>query len=582
MDVLHRLADSTLVAFCIRGADWPRSFLSTTTLPDSWIGLVEKRDGRRRFVPSGEDPKPADDDWLVLVRNQRISLPIQVERAPAKSGQAVDAAGELLVSWATREDDLAALRRTLLADGALSRDALAAFVERSGAREALRGHVRGHEAATLVDEDTRAALSATIAQKLQKAGFDTGMLVEGVATLRCSCPALEQERKVEFSAAQRMHEIKARQAVEQAAAATAQRRIEGLSGLLTTLRDAAKSDEALRWHALLPALSPAERGKLLENLWRISPDQRVTTAIVAAGGRECVWLDPRRPETVTRRCEFDDSLGGLRSVAFDAGRNWLLVGAAAGVWIVEPSTGEIVSRHAVNAASPTQTGFNGAAIAGDSLYATHSQLGCRRWRLSSGAAGDAGVAVLEPLNGVPRTVRSPIADGAGRLLFAADDCVQVFDPRDDRLSLLTSVDATIHGLAIGGSRLYVSTSDGKVLEADLGQPDDVWIAHRAGGPIESLIARCWNDLVELVLPGGVQGIVSLYPQERVVTRLVDSSVPIRRAWAGDDIVVGLSDRRDQLVVLRGDASDSRGTAVALARVLGSSIQDVCLVSRAAT
>lgn len=578
-DVPRQLSDPTIAAICIAGAQWPRSFLSATVVPDSWIGLVEKRDGRRRFVPSGEDPRPDADDWLVLVRNKRITTPIRVESEIASCGRAVEAAADLLVRWPAREDDLSALRRTLLVDGVLSLDGLARFIADAGGRDALREHVRSHDAATLVDGDTREALGAALVQRLKKASFDSGMVVESVAGLRCTCAALEQERAVERSASQRMHEIKAREAVEQAAAAAAQRRIEGLSGLLATLRGAAKADESMKWHALLPALSPAERGKLLENLWRISPDHRVTTAIAAVGGNECVWLDPRRPETVTQRRAFDDSLGGLRSVAFDAPGNRLLIGAATGVWVVDAATGEINSRYAVADAGDIRTGFNGAAIIGGSLFATHSQLGCRRWTLNE---PDSPGSVLEVVNGVPKTVRCPIAVGEQQLLFAADDCIQSLDVRTGALRVLSSVDATIHALAVGGPRLYVSTADGKVLELDLAQPDDVWVTHRTGGPIESLSVRCWNDLVELVLPGGAQGIVSLYPQERVVTRLVDSPISVRRAWAGDDIVVGLSERRDRLIVLAGDATDRSGVTAALARITGTSIQDVCLVSAPAT
>ncbi len=42
------------------------------------MGLVQTRDGRRRFVPAGEDPRPESDGQLLLVRNRALTLPLDV------------------------------------------------------------------------------------------------------------------------------------------------------------------------------------------------------------------------------------------------------------------------------------------------------------------------------------------------------------------------------------------------------------------------------------------------------------------------------------------------------------------------
>src|SRR5262245_55112054 len=114
-DVLQRLADPTIVAFSLPGGAWPRSLLSSTLIPDAWMGLVEKRDGRRWFVPAGEQPRLEDADTLILVRNRPITVPVELSGVESADGNHVDAHGEMLVRWPARDDDLAALNRALLA-----------------------------------------------------------------------------------------------------------------------------------------------------------------------------------------------------------------------------------------------------------------------------------------------------------------------------------------------------------------------------------------------------------------------------------------------------------------------------------
>src|SRR5688572_9243507 len=112
-EFLNRLWEPALVALYLPGSAWPRSILSSTLIPDAWMGLVERRDGRRRLVPAGDDPRPDEDDLLLLVRNRLITVPLELRGGKARCGNIVDASCELLLKWAARDDDLAALRRSV-------------------------------------------------------------------------------------------------------------------------------------------------------------------------------------------------------------------------------------------------------------------------------------------------------------------------------------------------------------------------------------------------------------------------------------------------------------------------------------
>ena len=126
---LKRLNDPQVVALRCRGDAWPRSLLSATLIPDTWMGLVVHADGRRRFVPAGEDPQAQRDDTLVLVRNRAITVPLALADVRAADDHGVQANIELLVRWPTRDDDLAACFRDLR--GYVARIAAATAARRS-------------------------------------------------------------------------------------------------------------------------------------------------------------------------------------------------------------------------------------------------------------------------------------------------------------------------------------------------------------------------------------------------------------------------------------------------------------------
>ena len=103
------------------------------------------------------------------------------------------------------------------------------------------------------------------------------------------------------------------------------------------------------------------------------------------------------------------------------------------------------------------------------------------------------------------------------------------------------------------------------------------VVHRAQDAIESIHARRWNDLVELVIPADAQGVLGIYGDQGVATPLLECSTPIRRAWACDDVVVGLSDHRDSLIVMNANMPQRTGREVHVARMTGRSVQDACIV-----
>lgn len=574
-DVLNEMRDETLVAVAADGEDWPSGLLSRTLIPDKWMGLVETRDGRRRFVPAGDDPRPDDDDRLTLVRNRPLVAPLKVRGCKGAEGNLIHGGCEVLLRCGPNEHDLAAFRKRVVADERrLTSARLAERFARDGGREALEQFIRERSAEQLVHGSAKDELLEALRARLKKFCFEAGVTIERITGVEFSSDTFAEQEALKREAAQRMERIKAREMVESAALKATNRRLDDLKSVLEKLKLVAAGDEASQWHELLPALSPTERGRLLENLWRITPNRRAAEAIVVVAGNECIWFEPTDPERVLRRLTLDDSLGGLRSVDYAETERLLLVGASTGVWTV-PANGEGQPRAYPTPDSGLQpTGFNAATIVGHGLYATHSRLGAWRWSLDGPADARA---LLRPTDGRPRTVRSVTPTGDGRVLFAADQTLYVYEPAAAALSTFAQAADTIHAVAVLEGSVYVGTQDGTLLRAELARPGEWRVVQRTRDAIESVTARRWNDLVELVIPAADEGIQSVYGDEGVVVHLLDGGVDIRRAWASDDLVVGLSDHRDRLLVMNANLPERTARELPVARMIGHSIQDACIV-----
>ncbi len=540
------------------------------------MGLLQKPDGRRSLVPAGQDPALQRDDTLILVRSRAFAVPLNVDKAPAADTHLVRAVVEFMLRCPPRPDDLAALHQALLNGPQLAVQDVADAIDRAGGLAMLRGFVAERPASRLVHEDLRGELLERLRGELKRFLFSSGLVLDDVGKVEFASDTLTEHDALERDTARRVKELESRDLVERTALAATHRRLDDLGTILGKLKAAAQSDAGMRWRELLPTLTPSERGRLLENLWRLTPDRTTAAAIVAVTDRECVWLDPQQPREIAHQLALPGDLGGLRSVEHDPSRGWLLIGAATGVWAVLAQDRQVAGRFTVPDAGEPKTGFNSAVIVGDYLVATHSQLGCWRWAL---AAPDAAEPLLRPSGGVPRTVRAATATDDGHVLFAADDEVYVLTPAGQVRHTLPVGRGVVRDIAVLDRTVYVTTSDGLVLEDRWDAPDIWQVLYRRSGPIESIQARSWDDLVELVIPAGAEGVLGVYGHEGMTARLLAATAPIRRAWACDDTLVGLTESRDRLIVSNANMAQRAGVDVPLARLVGRSIQDACVVTR---
>lgn len=574
-DILRQLQNPTLLAIRVSGGDWPRALLSSTLIPDAWQGLVETRDGRRRFVPAGEDPQPDRDATLLLARSRRLAIPISASGLLSADGDDFAIDGELLTHWEPDLNQLAALLRQIPGSGELTQQHLFDALQTGGGAETLRRFCHERPSGALAAGDPRPDIETALREGLARFLFEYGLTLDRVTRVTVVSRAFTRRQAEQHAGRREIERIAARELLQQAALSAATKRLDLVGGLLEQMRGAAGGDER-GWRGLLPSLTPTERGQLLENLWRVTPNRQIATALLVVAGADLCWLDPNQPTRVTRTFSAPDDLGPLRSVRYDANRAWVLLGAARGVWVIDVETAEVMRKYEAECADTPRTGFNDALIAGDFLYATHSQLGCWRWTL----AGDQREPLLIPAHGAPRSVRALALAEDGRVLFAADDCVMSVASDANDAETLCSADNVIFCLALDGETLYAGTADGALRKAELAYPETWSRVGQIHGAMEAIALRRWTDLVEIITPANISGVQAIYPQENVVTRLFDTPTPVRRVWASDDCVVALSERRDRLYVATAAGAPDFASEAPLSRMLGRSIQDVCLVTAA--
>ncbi len=580
-DVIARLRDPSVIALCIPADAWPRSVLGEQPIPDAWMGLLEHADGRRRLAPAGEDPRPRGGDQLTLVRNRNIAVELPETDAAASCGDPVSLRCEVLLRWPPREADLSALRRSIPHD-VLTAAELPRMLERYGAGEALRAFVRDHPAEKLVRDDQREPLLAHLRRALERFAFETGAAVESLGAVQFQSASFERRESERRAAAERIERLRAREGVDAAASAAARRRLSEASDVLARLQPADADGAAFgeRLGERLSALDPAQRAALLENLWRLAPVQRTARFVVVVTDRACAWLSPDQPAQIARSITLPPALGGVRSVRFDAGADRLLLGAATGVWTISALDGSDPRPLALAGAGQPRTGFNASVIIGERLFATHSQLGC--WSFPLGAGAGAAQKIVDPLSaGAARGaegIRAAIRADDGQLVFAVDSSCFRCDARSLALVPLPPLPRSIRALASDGGAIFAATDDGHVFSHRPGI-DDTWdVLHRFGGAaVESLAVRHPGGLTELIVPAGAQGVCGLYPEQQLVTRLMETPAPVRRAWACDDLLAALAHAYDRLFVLPAGRPGRAPLDVPIARMLGGAVQDATIV-----
>lgn len=579
----------------------------TLDLPAPWAALVRLASGAIEVIRAGGAIEGRDADDVMFVRVTPVDLSISVDDLTSKEGYACRAEVGLRLRLVVERGDLVAFQESVLGSRRVVQckrliEHLAATV-----REGLAKFAADHEAAALMDARSAGAAATAITQEIEAACFASGLVLDAAPTVRFESESFRRVHQAEQRATVRKAEHEVARQVDDALHQARAEHLEQLGSTLARLKELAANSPQTPLPELIRTFSEKQRGELYEALFASERPATRTKWIVVAAAEELLFFDPAKLDAPARRFRVDGAAGAARSVRVVTldGTIVLLVGAATGVYVWPIDASAPSATFLVPGAPRVRGGFNAAAVVGDRLVATHSELGIGVW-----GVGGIGKNQPPPSPSLVRRgseSRSPLesrsANAPYKSLFetmtrgakAVRD-VEAFDDRlycsiDDRVIAWSSGgDATAPNGIYSGSRssitaicpaaggVFAGNSDGDVLHWPVGSDAEPEMIHRG--------ARRAAESVWVVESHGVRRLLLADTSPQVHSKVLGDSFvchyeaggqTLRRVEVAEDLLVATNDLRDRLILWSPSRPNRPSAIVPIGAMTGRSVQDVALV-----
>jgi hypothetical protein len=290
---------------------------------------------------------------------------------------------------------------------------------------------------------------------------------------------------------------------------------------------------------LLQQLDPAERGSTLRTLLLASASEKSLATLYAVAGPYLIRIDPRQAPPRPVLIELPRELGPLRSVqpATLDGASVLLIGARGGVMLVAAQDPTNVRSYALpELQSPL--GFNSVAVAGRSIWASHSEAGIVRWSLDDPAAAPAAETLA-----AARQVR---ALDESRVIYAAGNAVSVHDGTH-ALPLPAASPAEVIAILPVQRSVIVVHADGVIATIDPAAMT-VQDVRRRNTPLDAAGLLPWLGDVRLLLATESGPIDCIGLDDPLVTQYLSPYRGIKMVEACTDLIAAVTPDRQRIVV----------------------------------
>lgn len=592
-DLAAFIRDSKLIAQST-GAQDVFSFLNRSlSLPHGCAAMVWESSGPARLVPGGMSLDGDGVSKVLFVRTPVFTLEFSFPRLTSQDGYEVSARVACGVQVVVERAELAAFCDHVLGSAsAVTLERLQQYCH-DVVHEAAEAFAKGLPAAELLAPGAWAAFDAVLAEHFKPLGFASGIALGEDA--RITIESTDYARAADARRIQKLREdrVAEERRLREMASAARQHHLSELATTLDRLRDMAGKNEGATLPELIRALDPSQRGGLYHALLAQKGGIRKSATLLVVAGEELIWIDPASPERPTRRLSLPAANGPLRSVRAVKweGRPVILVGAKTGVHLLQ-SEQDPRQTYAFDVGRELRGGVNSATIVGEELFATHSEVGLVRWRLRRPESFD--LLCTETLAGA-KSVRDVQSDYSGHLWLSVDRRVISVSPVAPRPH------ATANPLQSGQAPPLPSESqplqeqhfeapavvttltvaDGRVLAGlDNGQ----MVSWQGNSALRETLRPATGQAVESIswLEGG--GVPRLLVSDRrpyvdmmvlgdVSSTKYTAGQPIRWALVAGDWIVGVNDRRDQLVIWRMEDPAEPSAVVSIGQLSGHTVQD---------
>jgi len=225
---------------------------------------------------------------------------------------------------------------------------------------------------------------------------------------------------------------------------------------------------------------------LLSNGATVAAEEIATSnadRIFAATGNRVLELDPSG--TVQPRVySFKEALRSVRTMESPRGP-FLVGGSKRGVSTVRLDDTMEVLEYPLPSAAQVRGGVNSIAMAGDAIYATHSEFGMARWQADR--PGDPPEMIYEEITKRSKTTRA-VQMQEGRLLFASGHHVFTApaDASGDPVKYVSSIESPVTCVAAAARTIFAGTENGSIVCWKVDAPDQPVVLVRKREPIVNL------------------------------------------------------------------------------------------------
>lgn len=564
-----------LVAQLVRAEDAFSIMRRRIGLPPTCTALVWSRAGQPRLSPPGSSIVADGVQELLIVRTTVVELHYAADGLRSKDGYDFSARVDMGVAIVPERSELESLRRTALGSASrLDVDRLHRFCEEA-VRSALSEFAASRTADDLVTASTWDAFDGVLDARFKPLGFSSGLALGPDPRVTFSSPVYAETRRTETAASIRRQRMEADAALRSAAVEARKTHLSQLEEVLAKARELSDQNDGVGLAALIKTFDPMQRGDLYQALAATGTDAPKTEAILVVAGDELIWFDPAALDKPIRRIDLESPIGPLRSVRLncDGAKRTILIGAARGMHVVDADGGP-ADCYPYETDTRLRGGFNAAAIVADRLFATHSEIGLVSWQIGKPQSPEV---CLADLTADAKAVRDVQVDCDGRLWFAVDRRVVGWNPDSDDGPIVTEASDEVTTLSVRDGYVVVGLSDGRITRWPTFDFEALQQIRPPGANrVRSIACLTGGGIPRLLIADGrpnldLQVIGDAYRGE------YRAAMPIRWGFAADDVIVGVDDNRDRLLIWALDDPNEPVASASIGRLSGRSIQDVALL-----
>lgn len=573
-EISEFLKNSSLVARRAASADL-FSFLSRSlTLPTECAALVWRDAGPPTVARPGSVIEGEGVGRLVFVRTTPITLGYKLARKSSADGYEASADVSLQVQIIPERTELTGFCDRLLGSAAtVTLDGLQSFCAEV-VHAAVEAFMKARKAGDLLSPQSWSEFDALLAELFKPVGFASGL--ELVGDVRIAIESKDFARAADAERVQkiRTERIAADQKLREMAAEARRGRLTELADTLDRLQNMADKNKGSSLVELIGAFDPTQRGGLYQALLARQKSKGQKKSILVVAGEELLWFDPGAPGKPTRRLSLSSDAGSLRSVrtATWEGKPVVLVGAKRGVHLLQTEQ-DPRQTYAFDVPKDLRGGVNAAAIFGEHLYATHSEVGLIQWTLRKTDQFE--MPHAEVFAGA-KSVRDVRADEKGLVWMAVDRRVVGIDPAPESKPVEMMAPASVTALTLADGGVYAGLENGQIVTWRIGSPE-IRDSLRAacGSAVESIDYLEGGGVPRLLVADRRPYLEMMIPGDAVSTKYA-AGQPMRWALAAGDWVVGVNDRRDQLIFWRNEDPAEPAAVVSIGQLCGHSVQDMAV------